>query len=139
MDTDLPTDLILEILFVCDYRSILYLNSTCKPLNNINLETILINKSKRIKDIVGNIDHLIPLSIVYNKENLLLIIAYLKYLFDNNINFAYDDRILPDNRNSGCVGAIGFTGYKGIIATKHGIVIAPTYKIFQKFLQFKFY
>ena len=108
------------------------------------LENILLTKSRLIK----NVNHLIPRSIVYNKENSLtsdhMIIAYLKYLLSNNINFAYDDKIsldnLPDsNGNVGYMGHIGFAGCGGIITTKHGIVITPTYKIFQKFLKIQFY
>lgn len=88
------------------------MNCTCKRINNIDLETILITKSRLIKNVIGNVDHLIPLSIVYNKKNLLtsdnMIVAYLKYLFINNFNLAYDDKIFPDNKNSGYVGALGF-------------------------------
>ena len=146
--TDLPTDVITHILLICDYKSILRMNCICKLINNIDLETVLITKSKRVKDIVGNIDHFIPRSIIYNKENSLsqdnMIIAYIKYIFDNNIDFAYDDKILFDNRpdsrgNIGCFGPIGFTGAMGIITTKYGTVITPTYKIFQKLLKFQFY
>ncbi len=146
--TDLPIDLINEIIFICDYKSILYLNCTCKLINNIDLENVLINKSKRIQNVMGNTDHLIPRSIVYNKENSLtsghMIIAYLKHLFDNNINLAYDDKISPDNRpdsngNIGCFGHIGFTGCKGITTTKYGDIVNPTYKIFEKFLKIHFY
>lgn len=137
----IPIDLINEILFVCDYKSILYMNCTCKLINNIDLEIILINKSK--KGFIKNTDHFIPRSIIYNEKSLRtyddMIISCLNYLFSNNIKFAYGDRILPDNRKeTGCVGAIGFSACKGIITFK-GNVINPTHKIFQKFLTFKSY
>ena len=64
--TELPTDLIIDILVMCDYKSILYSNSTCKLINNINLETILISKSQKLKDVYKNKDHLIPISIIFN-------------------------------------------------------------------------
>ena len=67
-----------------------------------------------------------------------MIISCLNYLFSNNIEFSYNDRILPDRKESGCVGAIGFSGCKGN-TTLRGRVINPTYKIFQKFLTFKSY
>jgi hypothetical protein len=142
--TDLHTDVLVHILIICDYKSILFMNCTCKLLNNIDLETILITKSKRV--IRDNIDHLIPRSIIFDKENSRsydnMIIACLKYFLNNNIDLAYDDKILPDKRadsrgNIGCFGPIGFSGCMGIIITKHGIVITPTYKIFEKFLKFK--
>jgi hypothetical protein len=137
---DLPIDLINHILFICDYKSILYLHCTCKLINNIDLEIVLIDKSKIIKNIIGNTNHLVPLSTIFDSPRTYddTIISCLKYLLNNNIDFAYGDKILPDNRNGGCIGAIGFTGCKGII-TLRGIVITPTYKIFQKFLKFQFY
>lgn len=94
------TELIIEILLLCDYKTILYMNCTCKSINNINLENILITKSKKV--VIKNTDHFIPRSIIYNEKSLRtyddMIISCLNYLFTNNINFAYNDRILPDNR-----------------------------------------
>jgi len=46
MIIDLPIDLINEILLMCDYRSILRMNCICKLINNIDLKSLLINKSK---------------------------------------------------------------------------------------------
>ena len=137
---DLPTDIINDILVICDYKSILRLNCTCKLINNIDLKTLLINKSKKFG--IKNTEHFIPRSIIYSEKSKLTyddtIISCLNYLFSNNIELGYNDRILPDNRKeSGCMGAIGFSGCKGKI-TFRGIIIKPTYKIFEKFLSFRY-
>lgn len=68
--TDLPTDIIIDILCICDYKSILRLNCTCKLINNIKVEIILISKSIKIKDIKNNTDHLIPRLIIFNEKSL---------------------------------------------------------------------
>jgi hypothetical protein len=116
----------------------LRLNCACKLVNNIDLETLLINKSKKVG--IKNTEHFIPRSIILRNLSTYddTIISCLNYLFSNNIELGYNDRILPDNRKeSGCVGAIGFSGCKGKI-TFRGIVIKPTYKIFEKFLSFRY-
>lgn len=65
-----------------------------------------------------------------------MIIACLKYSLDNY--FDLGDRILPDTRRTdGCVGSNGFPTVKGITTTSYGMVVNPTYKIFEKFLKFE--
>ena len=116
------------------------LSYVSKLINNINLETILINKSKQIKNIMGNTDHFIPISIIFSSVHTYddTIISCLKYLFNNNVDLAYGDRVLPDRRGANeFTGAVGFTGYKGITTTKYGNVINPTYHIFDKLLKFE--
>jgi len=141
--SDLPIDVINYMMLTCDYKSILFMYCTCKLVNNIDLETILITKSRLIKNIIGNTDHFIPRSIIYSEKSKLtyddMIISCLNYLLNNNIDIAYGDRIVPDNKKeTGYVGSMGFPGRKDII-TFRGIVINPTYKIFQKFLTFKYH
>ena len=137
--TDLPNDIIIDILCMCDYRSMLRSNCVSKLINNIGLEIILIRKSKQIQNIMGNTDHLVPISIIFSSVHTYddTIISCLKYLFSNNIDLAYGDRVLPDRRGAGCAGAIGFTGYKGKTTTSSGVIVNPTYKIFDKFLKFE--
>lgn len=141
---NLPFDLLNEIILICDYKSVLYLNCTCKLLNAIDLEITLTNKSKRIQCRIGNEDHIIPRSIILNRKNLLtyddMIIACLKHFINNDL--AYNDKFSIDKRpdsngNIGCFGAIGFTGCKGIMTTKYGDIVTPTYKIFEKILKFE--
>lgn len=120
-----PLDIINEITFVCDYKSILYLNCTCKKFT---LESILI-KSKRLKNSIGNSIHRIPskcLGKIQTHDDM--IISIMIYIFDNHIDFAYGDQIkLVQQANEGC---IGFTGCKGYMT------ITPTYKMFEKILKF---
>jgi hypothetical protein len=138
MITDLPIELITEILFTCDYRSILRMNCTCKLINNIDLKSLLINKSKRV--VAENNKHYIPLSVFLGKHISTaedMIISWLKYLFNNDIELGYNDIILPDIKGKPI--CIGFTGCKGLSVTSRGIIINPTYKIFTKFLKFDFW
>lgn len=137
MNIDLPIDIITEILFTCDYRSILRINCTCKLINNIDLKSLLINKSKRVNN--QNDKHYIPLSVFLDKKIQTsddMTISWLKYLFDHNIELGYNDIILPDIEGKPI--CIGFTGCKGLSVTSRGIIINPTYKIFTKFLKFDF-
>jgi len=132
---DLPIDVVTEILFTGDYRSILLMNCTCKLINNIDLEVLLINKSKRI---VAK-DHYIPTSVflgkgIFSSEDMT--ICWLKYLFNNDIELGYNDIILPDIEGKPIV--IGFTARKGLSVTSRSIIINPTYEIFIKFLKFDF-
>lgn len=137
--TDLPTDIVIDILCMCDYKSILRLSYVSKFINNIGLESILIRKSKQIQNIMGNTDHLVPISIILSSVHTDddTIISCLKYLLSNNIDLACGDRVLTDRRGAGCAGAIGFTGYKGKTTTSRGVIVNPTYKIFDKFLKFE--
>ncbi len=123
--TNLPLDIINEIIFCCDYKSILYLNCTCKKFT---LESILI-KSKRLKNSVGNSTHAIPIKCLWKiQTHDDMIMSIMKYIFDNNIVFAYGDQItFLKKGNEGCIGFIGCQGY---------MTITPTYKIFEKILIF---
>jgi hypothetical protein len=138
MLTDLPIELIIEILFICDYRSILRMNCICKLINNIDLESLLINKSKRVINQV----HYIPQPIIFHNGDVTvyddLIISFLKYLFDNDVNLAYNDKILPNKCEPYADGCISFSGINKIIKTSSGITVKPTYNIFEKFLKFHF-
>lgn len=135
---DLPIELIIEILFICDYRSILRMNCTCKLINNIDLEVLLIDKSKRV---INNV-HYIPQPIIFHNGNVTiyddLIISCLKYLFDNDVNLAYDDKILPNKGEPYANGCIAFSGINKVIKTSSGITVKPTYNIFKKLLKFDF-
>jgi hypothetical protein len=132
MITNLPIDIIEEVLFACDYRSILRMSCMCKMLNNINLESLLINKSKKVSN-NENKTHYIPIVVFLNKHISTpedMVICWLKYLFNENINFGYQDIILPEMLSNSI--AIGFTGCKGWQS------VNPTYNIFMKILTFNF-
>jgi len=135
---DLPIDVITEILFICDYRSILRMNCTCRLINNIDLESLLINKSK----LVINQIYYIPQPIIFHNGDVTvyddLIISCLNYLFDNDVNLAYDDKILPNKGEPYADGCISFNGINKITKTSSGIIVNPTYNIFWKFLNFDF-
>lgn len=138
---DLHVDIINYILVICDYKSILHLNCTCKLINNIDLEDILINKSKRLKISNENKTYYVPRTIAFNRLSLLsyddMIISIIKYLLDNYIEFAYDDIILTDNYNRSLI--IGFSGTKDIITTSNGTTIIQTYYIFCKLLNLDYF
>jgi len=138
MIIDLPIDVISEILFICDYTSILRMNCTCKLINDIDLEVILVNKSKRIINKV----HYIPQPIIFHNGDVTvyddLIISCLKYLFDNDVNLAYNDKFLPNKGEPYSDGCFLLSGINKITKTSSGIIVKPTYDIFCKFLNFDF-
>lgn len=86
--TNLIPDLLIEILLLCNYKSIIITSLTCKTINNLNYDNIILQKSKLyIKETPTK--HIINIDYISKNVNNIIM-----FLLNNDIDFKYNDEII---------------------------------------------